>query len=68
MIEEKIFCFLFGFFMIIVLLKWPCFEKFNASEFIFNRDKCPQCCSQLQSKAECKKKCIFNGDICDCCK
>ena len=29
MLEEKFFCILFGFFLIIVLLRWPCFEKFN---------------------------------------
>lgn len=29
MLEEKFFCILLGFFLIIVLLRWPCFEKFN---------------------------------------
>ena len=29
MLEEKFFCVLLGFFLIIVLLRWPCFEKFN---------------------------------------
>jgi hypothetical protein len=68
MIEEKVYCFLFGFFMIIILLRWPCFEKFNVSEFIYNnRTKCEQCCNQLQLDTQCRKKCIFDGQICKCC-
>ncbi len=29
MLEEKFFCLLLGFFLLIVLLRWPCFEKFT---------------------------------------
>ena len=68
-LEETLFCIILGVFFIVILLKWPCFEKFKniGLTFLHNETKCEQCCNMLNNNLKCENKCIFGGDICSCC-
>lgn len=65
-LEETLFCVILGIFFMIVLMKWPCFERFQL-QFLNNETECEQCCNSLSNNYPCGNVCIFGGYFCPCC-